>query len=179
MATHLCALTAVRGRSTGGGSDPPKLLARWTVGGEEGRGRRSGGWAPSLLGPLLGPLPPCCLHLLGQVPYSGDIQTPPAISPSPKHTPFYSSKGYSLSTPDMPGSVKKAVLGSHFHSHSYIPHIKPLTFPHRLPSFLSSSQPFAHAIPSNLNASLHYLLWVTCFWLSSIVTSVQGALPDC
>ncbi|KAM5217452.1 max dimerization protein 3 isoform 4-T4 [Hipposideros larvatus] len=33
MATHLCALTAVRGRSTGGGSDPPKLLARWTVGG--------------------------------------------------------------------------------------------------------------------------------------------------
>ncbi|XP_039095645.1 max dimerization protein 3 isoform X2 [Hyaena hyaena] len=32
MATHPCARTAVRAQSTGGGSDPPKLLARWTVG---------------------------------------------------------------------------------------------------------------------------------------------------
>ncbi|XP_004737550.1 max dimerization protein 3 isoform X1 [Mustela putorius furo] len=33
MATRPCARTAVQAQSTGGGSDPPKLLARWTVGG--------------------------------------------------------------------------------------------------------------------------------------------------
>lgn len=71
MATHLCARTAVQGPSTRGGSDPPKLLARWTVGGEEGWDQRGGGGgrcATPLLEPLLGPLPPCCLNLLGQVP---------------------------------------------------------------------------------------------------------------
>lgn len=85
-----CAHTEVRAQSTGGGSGLPKLLARWTVGGEEGLGQRGigGGWTPSFIGPLHCQLPPYCSHLLGQVPCSESIQTPPAVYPSPKHTLF-------------------------------------------------------------------------------------------
>ena len=86
MAMRPCALTGVQVQSTGGGSGLPKLLARWTVGGEEGRGQRGvGGWAPSFIGSLHCPLPSCCLHLLGQVPCSGGIRTP-VVSPSSEHT---------------------------------------------------------------------------------------------
>lgn len=66
MATRLCARTAIWGRSTGGGSDPLKLPARWTVGGEAGRGRRGGGWGEgrrhSSAHFLLVACIFCCLH---------------------------------------------------------------------------------------------------------------------
>lgn len=109
MATHPYARTAVRAQSTGGGSDPPKLLARWTVGGEErwGRWGEEGGWVPSFMGPHLCPLPPCCLHLLGQIPYSG------GNSDLSCHllTPLYSSRDYFLSTPDMSGTINRTLQG--------------------------------------------------------------------
>lgn len=43
MAMRPCFRTEVLARSTGGGGGPPKLLARWTVGGEEGWGQRGPG----------------------------------------------------------------------------------------------------------------------------------------
>lgn len=54
MAMRPCARTGVQVQSTGGGSGLPKLLARWTVGGEEGRGQRGvgGGRRPSSVSPL-------------------------------------------------------------------------------------------------------------------------------
>lgn len=84
------------------------------------------------------------------------------LSTPPKHTPFYSLKDYFLSTPDMPGTVNKGILGPastqaptlHLSKHSLYP-----------TGFLLFSPCFniLHMMfPQFECFSLHYLLWVAC-----------------
>lgn len=107
MATRPCARTAVRAQSTRGGSDPPKLLARWTVGGEEcwGRWGEEGGWVPSSGLTFAHFLLVACIS--GPDPYPG------GSSDLSCHllTPLYSFRDYFLSTPVVSGAINRILQG--------------------------------------------------------------------
>lgn len=145
MATRPCARTAVRAPSKGGGSDPRKLLALWTVGGEEGWGRRGAG-GMGAVPHQAAPLPTSSLLLASSGP--GTLlwrhSDPPAISPPPKHTLFHSFKDCILSTRDVSGTLSKALDPAS--THPYTSPIKPFAFPHRFPILFSPCPNFLHML---------------------------------
>ena len=114
MAMRPCARTGVQVQSTGGGSGLPKLLARWTVGGEEGRGQRGGGGgAPSFIG-----LSTAHFLLIACILWARCLALEtyllPFLHPPNTHSSF---KDYFSSTSDVFGTVNNS-SGSCFHSHS-------------------------------------------------------------